>query len=110
MTYRSELTPDEADHAMANIHPRSRRWCVASCGLRPDDDPEVYEGFACACTGCIHGDLSWDEFTAWLDRESRREPTPWFDDPNYTPPQLSLPERLAAYKAQRRANSTTGDT
>lgn len=98
---RDQLTPDEADLVMANIYPEHRRWCVASCGYPPGVE---YFEFGCACTGCIHGDLSWNEWLAWNEREKRREPTPYLDSPRATDrPQPSLAERLKAFKQRKRS-------
>lgn len=86
---------------MANIHPWSRRWCSASCGPRPDDNLEALKGFGCACSGCIQGMLSWEDFHAWEVREAQREPTPYVDDPP-EPTKLTLAERLEVFKAKKR--------
>lgn len=101
MPNRSELTQDEVDAVMANIHPASRRWCIASCGPRPGIDVGELPFFGCACTGCISGALSWEDFAAWEAREALGEPTPYIDfpDPPPPPPPPTLQERLAAYKA-----------
>lgn len=99
-----ELTDDEADTVMANIHPWNRRWCVASCGPRPGDDVELLKGYACACMGCIQGQLSWEDFAAWEERERSREPTPYIDSSNAPEPRkLTLAERLEAYKRSKRS-------
>lgn len=98
---RDHLTPDEADHVMANIHPASRRWCIVGCGLRPTDDPALLPStMGCACSGCIYRALTWDEFEAWEAREAQREPTPHIDWEEPQP--LDLWQRLASYKHRKR--------
>jgi hypothetical protein len=90
---------------MQNIHPRNRRWCSASCGTPPGE--EVLD-WACACTGCINGALSWDEWVAWQQREAERGPSPYIErvdeelfKPSKAAPTLS--ERLVAFKAKKRS-------
>src|SRR5579872_3564730 len=92
-----ELTDDEVDLVMANIYPENRRWC----GPKPGDPAS---GVWCACIGCINGTLSWEDFSAWQERESQREPTPYIDGCRIEPRKLTLQERLEAYKAKKRAS------
>jgi hypothetical protein len=95
---RSALTDDEADHVMANVFLEHRRWCDASCGPRPGAAIALH--WACACTGCIAGRLTWEEFSAWQAREAQRDLTPFIDDAP-SPQPLTLAQRLADYKHQK---------
>lgn len=98
-----ELTDDEADTVMANIHPEYRRWCDASCGT-PPGKPII--DWACCCVGCIYGALSWEDFVAWQEREANREPTPYIDCREQRV--LTLAERLEAFKAKKEREKGTG--
>lgn len=92
---RDHVTPNEADTVMANIHPSNRRWgCRAIPGEVRSAD------FGCACPGCIYGALSWDEFCAWEERESNREPTQYIDYES-CPIEFNLQERLALFKYRK---------
>ncbi len=90
-----ELADDEVDAVMANIYPAHRRWCPVSCDPIPG---QVM--WSCACTGCIYGALSWEDFSAWEEREKLREPTPYVDSLERTP--LTLTQRLEAFKLKNR--------
>jgi hypothetical protein len=100
---RDWLSADEVDLVMANIHPSSRRWCSASCGFAPGEEPIAW---GCACCGCIYGALSWEEFSAWQERENNRDETTYIPEEPRQYRQLSLQERLAVYKANKLAMPT----
>lgn len=100
---RSTLTDEEVDTAMANIPPENRQWCSASCGPKPGEAYEDWADWQCACSGCIHGELSWQEFVAWQEREARLGATPYIPWDDLPAPKLpTLAERLAIYKAVKR--------
>lgn len=102
-----DRSADEVDALMARVAPGCRRWGCRYVPGMAEDQVRSMALFGCACPGCLWGQIEWpsgisySEYLAWEERESKREPTPWAFDHQLQPPIPTLAERLAAHKARK---------